>query len=169
MIPKEYAQVELKLKNRNISSNSGLAWIDKTLEFCGFWKDIKMLIKSKRSNNELSADKKIRSEILSRISGSTAIEDLEVLRKDKGLEKMTGKKHEVIEHSDNPAQFIKNALKPAKVEEVRITERMDGKTIAVISVNPKDKGVAIGKNGRNAERIRFLAKRYFQIQNVSIT
>jgi N utilization substance protein A len=85
------------------------------------------------------------------------------------LEKMTGKKHEVIEHSDNPAQFIKNALKPAKVDEVRITERMDGKTIAVISVNPRDKGVAIGKNGRNAERIRFLAKRYFQIQNVSIT
>ena len=85
------------------------------------------------------------------------------------LEKMTGKKHEVIEHSDSPAQFIKNALKPAKVDEVRITERMDGKTIAVISVNPKDKGVAIGKNGRNAERIRFLAKRYFQIQNVSIT
>ncbi len=85
------------------------------------------------------------------------------------LEKMTGKKHEVIEHSENPAQFIKNALKPAKVDEVRITERMDGKTIAVISVNPKDKGVAIGKNGRNAERIRFLAKRYFQIQNVSIT
>jgi N utilization substance protein A len=85
------------------------------------------------------------------------------------LEKMTGKKHEVIEHSESPAQFIKNALKPAKVDEVRITERMDGKTIAVISVNPKDKGVAIGKNGRNAERIRFLAKRYFQIQNVSIT
>ena len=85
------------------------------------------------------------------------------------LEKMTGKKHEVIEHSDNPSQFIKNALKPAKVDEVRISERMDGKTIAVISVKPKDKGVAIGKNGRNAERIRFLAKRYFQIQNVSIT
>ena len=85
------------------------------------------------------------------------------------LEKMTGKKHEVIEHSENPAQFIKNALKPAQVAEVRITERMDGKTIAVISVNPRDKGVAIGKNGRNAERIRFLAKRYFQIQNVSIT
>ena len=85
------------------------------------------------------------------------------------LEKMTGKKHEVIEHSENPVQFIKNALKPAKVDEVRITERMDGKKIAVISVNPKDKGVAIGKNGRNAERIRFLAKRYFNIQNVSIT
>jgi len=85
------------------------------------------------------------------------------------LERMTGKKHEIIEHSENPAQFIKNALRPAQVQEIRITERPDGKTIAVVSVNPRDKGVAIGKNGRNAERIRFLAKRYFQIQNVSIT
>jgi len=84
------------------------------------------------------------------------------------LEKMTGKRHEIIEHSENPAQFIKNALKPARVKEIRITERPDGKTIAVVAVNPKDKGVAIGKNGRNAERIRFLAKRYFQIQHVSI-
>lgn len=85
------------------------------------------------------------------------------------LERMTGKKHEIIEHSENPVQFIKNALKPARVNEVRITERPNGKVIAVVSVNPRDKGVAIGKNGRNAERIRFLAKRYFQIQNVSIT
>jgi len=85
------------------------------------------------------------------------------------LERMTSKKFEVIEHAENPAQFIKNALKPARVNEVRITERPDGKSIAVVSVNPRDKGVAIGKNGRNAERIRFLAKRYFQIQNVSIT
>jgi len=85
------------------------------------------------------------------------------------LERMTGKKHEIIEHSESPAQFIKNALKPARVNEIRITERPDGKSIAVVAVNPRDKGVAIGKNGRNAERIRFLAKRYFQIQNVSIT
>jgi len=85
------------------------------------------------------------------------------------LERMTGKKHEIIEHSANPQQFIRNALKPAHVNEIRITERLDGKSIAVVSVNPRDKGVAIGKNGRNAERIRFLAKRYFEIQNVSIT
>jgi N utilization substance protein A len=85
------------------------------------------------------------------------------------LERMTNKKHEIIEHSNDPAQFIKNALKPAHVRELRISERPDGKTIAVVTVDPKDKGVAIGKNGRNAERIRFLAKRYFQIQNVSIT
>lgn len=85
------------------------------------------------------------------------------------LERMTGKKQEIIEYSEDPAQFIRNALKPADVKEVRITERPDGKSIAVVNVNPKDKGVAIGKNGRNAERLRFLSKRYFQIQNVSIT
>jgi len=84
------------------------------------------------------------------------------------LERMTGKKHEVIEFSDDPAQFIKNALKPARLREIRLTERPDGRTIAVVSVEPKDKGIAIGRNGKNAERIRFLAKRYFQINNVSI-
>jgi N utilization substance protein A len=85
------------------------------------------------------------------------------------LERMTGKKHEILEYSEDPVQFMKNALKPAAVREVRITERMDGKKMAVITVNPKDKGIAIGKNGKNAERLRFLAKRYFDIQNVSIT
>jgi N utilization substance protein A len=85
------------------------------------------------------------------------------------LEKMTGKKQEIIEYSEDPAQFIRNALKPAFVKEVRVSERTDGKKIAVVTVSPKDKGVAIGKNGKNAERLRFLAKRYFNIQNVSIT
>jgi N utilization substance protein A len=85
------------------------------------------------------------------------------------LERMTGKKHEIIEYSEDPVQFIKNALKPALVREVRVSERTDGKKMAVVAVNPKDKGIAIGKNGKNAERLRFLAKRYFDIQNVSIT
>jgi len=84
------------------------------------------------------------------------------------LEKMTGMKHEVIEFSDDPAQFIKNALKPARVKEIRLTERPNGRIIAVVSVDPRDKGIAIGKNGKNAERIRFLAKRYFKINTVSI-
>lgn len=87
----------------------------------------------------------------------------------KALERMTSKKHEIIEYSEEPEQFIKNALKPARVREVRLTEKRNGKTMAVVAVRPKDKGIAIGKNGRNAERLRFLAKRYFQIQKVSIT
>lgn len=103
MVAKNYAQVELKSKNRNISSNSGLAWIDKSLEFSGFWEDIKKVSGEKNSNNEILAALKIRSEILSRISGATAIEDIEVLRKDKGFEKMTGKK---ITSPDTIINFI---------------------------------------------------------------
>jgi N utilization substance protein A len=75
---------------------------------------------------------------------------------------MTGKKHEILEYSEDPVQFMKNALKPAAVREVRITERMDGKKMAVITVNPKDKGVAIGKNGKNAERLRFGKRMIFK-------
>ena len=85
------------------------------------------------------------------------------------LERMTDMKHEVIEYAEDPSQFIKNALKPARVREIRVTERPNGSTFAVVSVPAKDKGVAIGKNGKNADRLRFLAKRYFQIQTVSIT
>lgn len=84
------------------------------------------------------------------------------------LEKMTGKKYEIVEFSDDPVQLIKNALKPAKVKEVRLTKKPDGNTIAVVAVDYKDKGIAIGKNGRNAEKLRFLAKRYFQISSVFI-
>ena len=85
------------------------------------------------------------------------------------LERMTNKKVEIIEYSESETEFIKNALKPAQVREVRVTEKTDGKKMAVVTINPKDKGIAIGKNGKNAERLRFLAKRYFDIQNVSIT
>jgi N utilization substance protein A len=36
-------------------------------------------------------------------------------------------------------------------------------------VDAKRKGVVVGKEGRNAEKARLLAKRYFQISNVLIT
>ena len=35
-------------------------------------------------------------------------------------------------------------------------------------VDAKKKGVVVGREGRNAEKARLLAKRYFQISNVLI-
>jgi len=35
-------------------------------------------------------------------------------------------------------------------------------------VHPEDKGLAIGRGGRNISRARILAKRYFDIDNVII-
>jgi N utilization substance protein A len=85
------------------------------------------------------------------------------------LRRMTNKDIEIVEYAENPVEFIKNTFAPAQVREVRITEKSDGKKIAVVTVEPRDKGVAIGKNGKNADRTRFLAKRYFEIDHVIIT
>jgi N utilization substance protein A len=85
------------------------------------------------------------------------------------LRRMVGRDVEVVEHADEPSSLIKNSLAPARIKEVRVSERPDGRRIVVVTVEPNDKGVAIGKNGKTAERTRLLAKRYFCIDNVIIT
>jgi N utilization substance protein A len=54
------------------------------------------------------------------------------------------------------------------VNDIKINERSDGSRQAIVSVDPKRKGVVVGREGRNAEKARLLAKRYFQISNVLI-
>ena len=86
----------------------------------------------------------------------------------KMMRRMVNKDIEIIEYSDDPVEFIKNSFYPAGVKEVRITERLDNKKVAVVTIVHNDKGIAIGKDGKTAERTRLLAKRYFQIDNVII-
>ena len=81
---------------------------------------------------------------------------------------MTNKQVEIYEYLNEAEKFIKNALKPAKIKDIRLVDRMGGKKIAMVTVEPKDKGIAIGKNGDNIKKIRFLAKRYFQLDTVVI-
>ena len=87
----------------------------------------------------------------------------------KMVKNMLKKDVEIVEYAENPVDFIKNSFTPARVKEVRITERLDNKKIAVVTVEDSDRGVAIGKSGKTAERTRFLAKRYFQIDNVILS
>ncbi len=84
------------------------------------------------------------------------------------LKRMVRKEIEIVEYADNPEDFIKNSFAPARIKEIRITDRLDNRKVAVVTVENRDKGIAIGKSGRTAERTRFLAKRYFQIDNVVI-
>jgi N utilization substance protein A len=83
------------------------------------------------------------------------------------LRKMTGKPIEVVEFADTVEGLVKSCLAPAKVKEVRITERPDRK-IVVVEVEPKDKALAIGKNGRTIDKTRMLAKRYYHVDHVQI-
>jgi N utilization substance protein A len=86
----------------------------------------------------------------------------------KRFRSMTNKAVEIYEYMNEADKFIKNALKPAKIKDIRIVDRMEGKKIAMVNVESKDKGIAIGKNGDNIKKIRFLAKRYFQLDTVVI-
>ena len=83
------------------------------------------------------------------------------------LRRMTGKPIEVVEFGDTIEGLVKNCLAPAKIKEVRITERPDRK-IVVVEVEPQDKALAIGKNGRTIDKTRMLAKRYYQVDHVQI-
>ncbi len=87
----------------------------------------------------------------------------------KKFRRMTNKQVEVFEYLDKPEDFIRNALKPAKVKDIKMVDRTDGKRVAMVNVEPKDKGIAIGKNGSNIKKIRFLSTRYFELETVIIS
>jgi N utilization substance protein A len=86
----------------------------------------------------------------------------------KQLQNVVAKKVELVEYSDNASEFICNTLNSDMINKVKINERMDGTKQAVVIVDAKKKGIVVGREGRNAEKARLLAKRYFQISNVLI-
>jgi N utilization substance protein A len=61
------------------------------------------------------------------------------------INELGGEKIDVIEYSDDPAEFIKNALSPAKVLEVKILP----KNMAMVVVPNDQLSLAIGKDGQN--------------------
>jgi N utilization substance protein A len=87
----------------------------------------------------------------------------------KQLQNVVGRKVELVEFSDDPAEFIRNMLGGDMVSDVRMNERMDGSPQAIVTVDVRKKGAVVGREGRNAEKARLLAKRYFNISNVLIT
>ncbi len=87
----------------------------------------------------------------------------------KNIERAVRKPVEVVEWSDDLAEMIKNSLDPRYVQEVKVTERPDGTKGVVVVVEQKHKGAVLGRGGKNAEKVRLLARRYFEITNVQIT
>ncbi len=83
------------------------------------------------------------------------------------LRKILNKNIEIVGYSDKLEEMIRLALVPARVKDIRLVERAGKKTVYV-SVEPGDKGIAIGRNGKNVARARILLQRYFGIDNVII-
>jgi NusA family KH domain protein, archaeal len=84
----------------------------------------------------------------------------------KMLRNIVGKDVEIVEAGESPEELIKNSLYPARVIMVKVTKAPSGSKVAITTVAPEDKGIAIGKNGRNIARAKILAKRYFDIEKV---
>lgn len=86
----------------------------------------------------------------------------------KQLQQVVGRKVELVEHSESAEEFVRNMLGAEMVSDVRIAERMDGSKQATVTVDARKKGAVVGREGRNAEKARLLAKRYFNITSVLI-
>lgn len=85
----------------------------------------------------------------------------------KKLRKVLGKEIEIVEDGTTLEELAKNAVAPARVKAVKVVETPSKKTV-YITVEPSDKGVAIGKNGKNVTRAKLLLKRYYDVSNVII-
>ena len=86
----------------------------------------------------------------------------------KKMSELSGKKIEIIEYSDSPEQFIRNMLRSVKIRSVQIIEK-NNKKIATIDIAKEDKGLVIGKSGKNIKRIKSLLNRHHNIMDVQIT
>ena len=86
----------------------------------------------------------------------------------KNLQNIVKRNVELVEYSDDPTKFLKNMLNSKLISEIKLNKRADGSLQAVVIVDPKKKGIVVGREGRNAEKARLLAKRYFEITSVLI-
>jgi N utilization substance protein A len=83
------------------------------------------------------------------------------------MKNTTGKNIQVIEYSDEPEEFIRNVFYSYNVQNVVIENR--GNIVhATVTVDPKVKGRAIGKNGRNLKIARDIVNRHHNIQSISV-
>ena len=78
-----------------------------------------------------------------------------------------GKHIEVVEYSDDPVEFVKNAFQPLSVKKADVVSK-DGKRIAYVEVLTKEKGLAIGRDGKNIEKIKKICRRHHNIDDVII-
>lgn len=79
-----------------------------------------------------------------------------------------GKKVEVVEHSGDPVEFVKNAFHPVRVTDVSITAEGPQKKVARVVVDDRDRATAIGRRGKNIQKVKTLAERHHSINEVIV-
>ena len=87
------------------------------------------------------------------------------------LKELNGEKVDIVLYSEDPAEYIKNALAPAKDVIVSITDPMKKEALAIITedpTNPKQNNLslAIGKKGVNIKLASKLTKYKIEIKTL---
>jgi N utilization substance protein A len=83
------------------------------------------------------------------------------------VKKSIGKHIEIVEYSDEVDEFVANALQPVFVKKVQVVVK-ENRKLAYVEVMSKDRGIAIGKNGRNIQKAKVLGQRHYGIEDVII-
>lgn len=74
---------------------------------------------------------------------------------------------DLVEDAGTPEAFVVSALAPAAVRHVTVSEQND--RVAYVEVEEADRGVAIGRDGRNIEAARELARRHYDVDDIQLT
>jgi N utilization substance protein A len=86
------------------------------------------------------------------------------------VESRLGRDVKLIEAADRPEDLVANALSPAAVHNVTVSEGdEDDDTVAYAEVAEADRGAAIGADGKNIDAARLLAKRHFGVAEIELT
>lgn len=85
----------------------------------------------------------------------------------KRVRNMIGRGVGVVEYSEDPVKFLKNALAPAKVKSVKISEQ-EGKRVATVVVDIADRGLVLGRKRRKLSNAKKLAQRHHQIHDILV-
>ncbi|MFA6226160.1 MAG: NusA-like transcription termination signal-binding factor [Methanoregula sp.] len=87
----------------------------------------------------------------------------------KKASEVMGKKIEVVEYNNNVEQFLKNCFLPAQVTSLLFEgEQESGEQTVHVEVRDEDRGIAIGKDGKNIFKAKKLAQRQYYIADVQI-
>jgi transcription termination/antitermination protein NusA len=80
----------------------------------------------------------------------------------KKMQRVLGRRIEMVEYAEDPDTFIANIFKPAEV--TGIERNADNKRVNIRVKKRSDLGIAIGKGGSNIEKGRMLCRRFLDLE-----
>ncbi|NHV99501.1 MAG: NusA-like transcription termination signal-binding factor [Thaumarchaeota archaeon] len=140
-----------------------ISWSNQELSFIGFFESATgtRAIDCVMANNDKTVFFLLKPEDAERIKHGYRI----LLQH---FSKRIGKEVQILEYHEDVETFLKRALHPVKVLEIRLENGVKGGKVAYLTVDDAEKGRAIGRNGFRIQGIREIARRHFNLSDVKI-